>query len=224
MKKIFAVIVFALVTVNVCNAQFFVGGELGIGASSRKTKQDQGSGTTVEIKQPSSFSLELGPKFGYFFNEKWSIGLILVYNYSQQTVHTTSPKEKTMNHLWGGSPYVRWAFARVKNFSFVAEGMINFRGGFSKTTPSANDAKTYSFRTGFNIVPVITYDLGRHFVLETRLNFLSIGYAFRMDRDVRTVGNEERSDYDFRHNFDFSVNSDNILNVGAITIGAVYKF
>lgn len=222
MKKIFAVIVFTFATVTVCNAQFFIGGEFGIGASSSKDKATVG-GISVEEKNPSSFGLEIGPKFGYFFNDKWSIGLMLVYNYNQQTTHVPS-KVKTMNHLWGGSPYVRWAFARVKNFSFVAEGMVNFRGGFTKTDPSANDTKTYSFLTGFNIAPVITYNLGEHFVFETRLNFLSLGYTFRAANTIRTVGNIETSNLNLRHDFNFSVDSDNILNVGAITIGAIYKF
>lgn len=222
MKKIFAVIVFTFVTVTVCNAQFFVGGEFGIGASSSKDKATVG-GVSVEEKNPSSFNLGIGPKFGYFFNDKWSIGLILVYNYNQQTTHVPS-KVKTMNHWWGGSPYVRWAFAKVKNFSFVAEGMVNFRGGFAKTTPSTNDTKTYSFITGFNIAPVITYNLGEHFAFETRLNFLSFGYTFRANNTTRTINNIETSNSDMSHNFNFSVDSDNILNVGAITIGAIYKF
>jgi hypothetical protein len=221
MKKIFAVIVFALATVNVCNAQFFVGGELGVWGSTRKTKTTAG-GVTTDVKQPSSFELQVGPKFGYFFNDKWSIGLTLLYNFEQQTTHGAT-KVKTIEHNFGGSPYVRWAFAKAKKFSFIAEGTVDIWGGIGYTNPS-NNTKTRSLTVGVSIAPVITYDLGEHFVLETRLDFLSLGYAHRRSKTITTIAGVETSAVDVRNNFEFSVDYDNILTTGAITIGMIYKF
>lgn len=221
MKKIFAVIIFALTTVNVCNAQFFVGGEFGVWGSTWKTKTVSG-GVTTDVKQPSSFELRVGPKFGYFFNDEWSIGLTLLYHFSQQTTHSPS-KVKTIEHNFGVSPYVRWTFASVRKFSFIAEGTVDIRGGVGHTNPS-NNIKTKSLTLGANIAPVITYDCGKHFVLETRLDFLSLGYAHRRTKSIHTVAGVETSSVDARNNFEFSMNYDNILTTGAITIGAIYKF
>ena len=222
MKKIYVTIIFVLASAGVCKAQFFLGGELGIGGSSGKNKGTV-AGVTTEIKAPSTFEFLIAPKLGYFINDKLSIGLSLSYG-MEQTTTLVPTKETIANHAFGGSPYVRYAFASVGKFSFVAEGRIDVFGGMVKINPSAIDVKNSFFRAGISIVPVITYNLGEHFVFDARLNFLSLGYSHTRAKTSVTIGGVESPTIDSRNNFEFSVDSDNVLTTGFITIGAIYKF
>ena len=222
MKKIYVTIIFVLASAGVCKAQFFLGGEFGIGGSGGNNKVTTG-GRSIEEKTPSTFEFIIAPKLGYFINDKLSIGMLLSYGMEQETTHNPT-KVKTTGHSFGGSPYVRYAFASVGKFSFGAEGSVGVWGGMSTTSPSAIDVKNNFFRAGINIVPVVTYNLGEHFVFDARLNFLSLGYSHTRVKASETIAGVEISAVNSSNNFEFSVDSDNVLTTGFITIGAIYKF
>ena len=223
MKKFYVTAFFVLVSVGVCNAQFFLGGEFGIGTSGSKTKTTTAiPDTTFTVQNPSSFNFILAPKLGYFINDKLSAGIILSYGFDQTKDH--DPTVKTITHSMGSSPFVRYAFAQVGDFSFVAEGRIDIASSSTKREPSTVFAKNTTFSAGVQVVPVVTYSLGEHFVFESRLNFLALGYTHRRTKVSTSTTAGDNENVTIRNNFDLSIDTDNVLTSGFITIGAVYKF
>ena len=223
MKKIYVTIIFVLASMGVCKAQFFLGGELGAWGSSGKTTDRtkfQSFDTTVVTKNPSTFNFVIAPKLGYFINDKLSVGVILSYNLGTTTINAPS-KVKTTTHTFGGSPYVRYAFAQAGNFSFIAEGRIDIMGGTWNVNPSGGIfAKNSLFSAGVRVSPVITYNVGKHLVFESRLNFLSLGYEHSRQKRKIEIAGTESTETIIGNDFRVSVDTDNTF----VTIGMVYKF
>ena len=223
MKKIYVTIIFVLASMGVCKAQFFLGGELGVWGSSGKNVIKTKSpliDTAVEVKDPSTFNFVIAPKLGYFINDKLSVGVILSYNLRTTTVNAPT-KVKTTTHTFGGSPYVRYAFAQAGNFSFIAEGRIDIMGGTWNVNPSAAVyTKNTLFSAGVRVAPVITYNLGKHLVFESRLNFLSLGYTHSREKTKGSLMGVDVTDVTVSNDFNVSIDTDNTF----VTIGMVYKF
>lgn len=72
---------------------------------------------------------------------------------------------------------------------------------------------------GVGLIPAIQYDISERFGLFTNLNFLHIGYSFaRTERIVETNKIVTKG-----HSFDFSGNTDELLNVDGLQIGFYIK-
>ncbi len=105
MKKLFFTLVF-VAAAFFCNAQLFVGGNIGLGTTANKVTANS---TTTD--GPKSFTFYFNPSVGYMFNDNMGAGIVLGFS-------TTTVKEKELNEELKGTlnsfslcPYLRYDFA-----------------------------------------------------------------------------------------------------------------
>lgn len=220
MKKIFITIALALVTATVCNAQFFVGANLGVSSHSAKNEIDGGE----TVKSPSSFGLNIAPKFGYYFNPKFAVGLSGSFGMIDSTIYTSPTKTTDKYYTWSVSPFVRYAFLQFGKFSLLAETNVYVAGSSSKYKAELSVDGPSSIGYGVNVAPILSFDISKKFSLETKLNFLKLSYSYSKTKtpaEISSTGTEQNYK---QSGFDFGANTNDILNVGDVTIGAIYKF
>jgi hypothetical protein len=220
MKKLFITIALALATAVACNAQYFVGGSLGLSTHSSKTEID-GYGT---VKSPSTFGFSITPKVGYYLNPKVAVGLSASFGYSDSTIYTTTPKTEVKTYSWSVSPFARYSFLQFGKFSVLAEATVGINGSSLKTKETSTVDGISTFGYGVNVAPILSYDISKKFSLETKLNFLALGFNYTKTKtpaEISATGTEQNVK---ESDFGFGVNSNNLVTVGDITIGAIYKF
>jgi len=128
MKKLFITIAFVAAAMF-ANAQFFVGGNLGMAMENGKIKAVN-SGTTVEQDAPKAFTFTFAPSVGFMFNDNMGVGLDLMFglgkvtekDYDFDPVATFKTKTTTI----GFAPYFRYVFAEVDNFKFYCDARIEY--------------------------------------------------------------------------------------------------
>jgi opacity protein-like surface antigen len=92
---------------------------------------------------------------------------------------------------------------------------VEFSGSTTKSGGLTVDGPK-EIRAYLNIYPGLSYDLTDNLSFQTSLNFLSLGYSYFVSRDG--------SFKDVTSSFNFGTGLSNILSIGSITIGAIYKF
>ena len=225
MKKLFITIAFVAAAMF-ANAQFFVGGNLGLSTQSGKDKIS-GGGVTVEQDAPKSFGFQFAPSVGYMFNDNMGVGIDFMIgmdkttdkDYTVDPVLTTTTKTTTI----GFAPYFRYVFAEVDNFKFYADAKLSYIMEKPKVTTegggisvSADGPKTTSF--GVGIVPGMSYNFTDHISMNCVLNILELGFETQKTvvKDFDGAGGE----YTAKSNeFGFGVNMPT-----PITVGFFYTF
>ena len=154
---------------------------------------------------------------------------------------------KRSDFVWAIQPYARWAAVNVNGFGLWIEGLVSIGSEAQakvKYYPVKYSADGYEYRSaaeaeqlnnkemtddkvsyvkgGLYIQPVLTYTINEHFRLETALNFL--GFNLSGTSTKRILDDEGNWDKSNTCNFGLNINSDNIAQVGLITIGCVYAF
>jgi outer membrane protein len=193
------------------NAQVFVGGDFGLSTSGGSTDD----GTTSTDKN-STFNYNFSPKIGKFLTEKVAVGLSLNLAHAR-TKYPGTTEEIDKTNTIGLSPFLRYYAIKLNKFSIFGQGNIGFShskatydvGG--KTSDGAKTTEIY-----FNIVPGLSYDISDKFSLETSINVLSFGYYHTTVK----YGSEK----DITSSFAMGAGLDDIVTLGDITIGAIYKF
>jgi len=197
------------------NAQWFLGGNVGF-----STKTDQtiaGSGTDYAS---TVIGFHIAPKAGYYFNEKFAFGLSLSIggNFSL-TTNPNAIDRLTFSVPWKFSPFVRWHVYTYKKLSLILEGNMGVYGNHHNTNQMTGFKNNIGI-TVINITPMLGYKLSDHFQLEAGLNFLSLGY----DINWNIEGEKPNKTTRIKHDFNIGFNSANIISMGYLTIGAIYKF
>ena len=214
MKKLGLVLFLALATM-VSNAQLFVGGSVGLDLGSDKVKV--GSNVTSDL---SEFRFGLNPRIGYYVNDKFAIGAMVNLQVRSDKDKSNSNAEIKNNRLtWGITPFARYSIVEFGKFSVLAEGTLGISGTTSKASTGSVSVKgTPTINYGFNIAPLLSYSLSNRLNLEAALNFLNFGLngSSRNNKDTDTKTTS----------FDFGIgaNANNAFNVGAMTVGFIYKF
>ena len=155
MKKGFILVTICLFVATVCNAQFFLGGSVGLNANSPKV----GNSTT---------SFDFSPSFGYSISDKFATGISLSLSTSSQVNSSTSDVTNT-NTSWKLEPFVRYYFLNIDRLSFYAEGGI-YAGGKSVQNG------TSSSYLGMEVFPAVEYSLTNRFGLFAQLNYFGLNY------------------------------------------------
>lgn len=102
---------------------------------------------------------------------------------------------------WLFSPYTRYSFIRSGKFELIGKASFLLEGG-----------KNY-FLLGPQVIPIVAYNLNEHIALQTNLNFISFGFSINKPK-----GGDATS------NFNMGFNSNNVVSLGGLTIGFIYKF
>ncbi|MBO7143893.1 MAG: outer membrane beta-barrel protein [Salinivirgaceae bacterium] len=219
MKKIFLSVLAIAAMATTANAQLWLGGSLGFRHSDGASKT---SDTNHKTSGSSAFTF--APIVGFDLNEQLSIGgkLNLIMTSQKDYSYDINDKEselKTSGSGVGAIPFARYKFIEFNKFGVVAEAGLPISYTSSKTDNGSNTIKgNPQTNLGLYMNPILTYNLNDNFQLECGLNFLSLNasHTVTKDRDdskKKTVSN----------NFRFGANTNNVVNVGDITIGFIYK-
>ncbi len=206
MKKILLTLAVAAASVVAANAQFLIGGDLGFTYGS-----NEGFETPANVNvDNSTIGFQIEPKVGYELSDAMSVGAYLGFGYQKQENNLTNTDVKTTT--WEVAPFLRYNCLSFGKFTVAAEATIGVAG-----ESVADNYSTISF--GVNVTPWLVYNLNEKWSLETGLNFLNLGWNYSStDYDLAGVD-------DLKTNaFGIGVDANNIFNVGAITVGATYKF
>lgn len=206
MKKLFLVLIFMIGCYSLAQAQFYVGGRFSY------TNQDSRISMAGESEKANASSLSIGPKIGYFFNEKWSVGISLQYGHDKIEYDSGSFAE---SNGWGVTPYVRYLCLSKGKFHFGAEGRIGMTN--SKAVHNPVQSSQYEYRNlsyGIALAPVMTYDISRHWMIETTLDLFTFNY-YSTKRDGDITG----------ENSAISFELDSFMGIlSNIKLGLAYKF
>ena len=228
MKKIFIIVTIILIVTNV-NAQWFLGGEIGISAYNINETV-----VFVDRNEPNTISkthvgFMLAPKGGYYFNEKFALGLSF-YIGSTFAIDALYKDQKYREYSinWGVYPFVRFSVFTYKKVSLVLE--VSTGVGSTQTFWKLGDSKTEKGSTTiaigvFNMTPILSFNLTDHLQMEAGLNFLNIGY--NIDIISREKGPPPYVYYKTsttKHDFNIGFNSSSIFVLTQLRFGIVYKF
>ncbi len=212
-SKLSLVALFILLCLG-ANAQLFVGGNVGLNTTGGSVKD--GSTTT---NSPSSMSYTIAPKVGYFLSEKMSAGAIFNFSRGKYTTPGT-PEQIDYSTSLGLTPFVRYFAIKSNKFSVFGEADLGLSLSNTKSKiggATNNGPKGTSI--GLGIYPGVEYALTDKISLETTINIFRLGYTFSSSKQV-VGGNDVISR---SSGFNFGAGLNNVVNVGAITIGAYFR-
>ena len=204
----FLIILFSFIYISL-NAQVFVGGSVGFNTSS-----NEHNGTTTN--KSSDYNFNLNPVAGKFLSEKTAIGLALDISLTGDKMDVNT-ETSSKSSSFGISPFLRYYAIRWNKVSIFGQGNIGLallnssNKADGVTTDGPKGTKIY-----LTFYPGLSYDISENLSLETSLNILSLGYNYTITK----IGSAK----DKSSNFNIGAGPANIISVGAITIGAIYKF
>lgn len=209
-NRIFLIAFFAFFCVSL-NAQVFVGGNFSLNTSGGSTTNG-----AVKTDRPSSFNFDLMPKAGIFLSEKLAAGAALDLSFSMNKTPGT-PEITSKSSTIGIIPFLRYYALKIDKFSVFGQGNVGL--SFSNSSSNGDVVSTTGpkvTRIYVNLFPGLAYDLSDKLSLETTLNFLSLGYY--------NTTSKTSSSKNITSSFGVGAGLDNIVTVGNISIGAIYKF
>jgi opacity protein-like surface antigen len=190
------------------NAQVFIGGNFNI--SQTGGKRNDGS------LKPSEFDLNLSPQIGKFLSDKVAIGIGLDFGLNNTNSNQDVERIKKTTSF-GVVPFLRYYALTTGKFSVFGQANAGFSFANSNTTLGGNNIeKTKSNSISLNLVPGVSYDISERLALETYINLFNIGVG----QTSSTVNdNKETNNY-----FVIGGGLNDVVRIGNITIGAIYKF
>jgi long-subunit fatty acid transport protein len=193
------------------NAQVFLGGGLGFNTAGGSV--DDGSSTT---DKPSTFNFNISPMVGKFASEKLAYGLALNF-VTGRTESAGTPVTINTSNTYGFTPFLRYYAVKMNKFSVFgqANAGISFSNSKSKTGGVTIDGPKTSMLY-LNIYPALSYEISERLSLEAGINILNFGLNYTTVKTGNTT--------DKTTNFGFGAGLNNIVKLGDITIGAIYKF
>jgi len=236
MKKPLIILVIFLFTLN-SNAQWFLGGEIGLNVRNYNEKSFwEDSEHTRKI---SKVGFLIAPKVGYFFNEKLAFGINFSVgpdftNESEKNL-TRGYKYRRTSVNWSVFPFVRYSVFTYKKF-FVALEVRTGVGGshsFWKYENLTTKKGYTTFAIGvLNVTPVLGFNLTDHLQIEAGLHFLNVGYNiditkgkdYYVSHTEPEVEISERKINITKHDLNIGFNSSSILVVTQLKFGVIYKF
>lgn len=193
-----------------CQAQFSIGGSVGVGYD--KTKPDTGS----DLK---TLQLNVSPNVNYMFDDKMGVGLELGFNYKKNNNGYSNPVIFYSNPLivngddnfkttgWLIAPYFRYVVCEFDNFNLYADLKVNV--GNEKTKYGSNDINKV-FSLGANVVPGVCYNINDHCSVHATLNVVALGYNYKKTTDQTLLGEPVTKNT----NIGVNVNGNTPLNIG----------
>lgn len=185
MKKLFITIAFVAAAMF-AQAQFYLGGSIGFDY----TKNPM-TGTYAGADKVMSISVL--PNVGYMFSDKMGVGVEFGLSYDKAEFTSLSDTKTTIFQF---SPYFRYVFGEIKDFSFYADVKLDF--GFGKH----NDDSATVF--GIGVLPGFAYNLTDNVAIVGYLNVVRLGF------DMIKYGDDKQT------HFGLGVNENTPLNVGLV--------
>jgi hypothetical protein len=181
------------------------------------------SGTSVFHSSRISFTVS--PLVGYWLNDKFAVGakIDVTETLTRRTLFDSDyQKERKYERKepeWGFSVFGRYKLLGKEKFSLLLESKIGMSGHSIKDKMEENVWKPETTSTiGFEVLPVITYDLTEKFSLITTFDFLSLGLYSSTEKDGDN-GRKVKT-----NSFGFNAQSTIFKDLSNIKIGFIYKF
>jgi opacity protein-like surface antigen len=202
-------VILLLLAGNCLNAQMFIGGNVSFNTSHRDQDRVGGTRTT------NTYSLGLMPGLGKYLSDNLAIGLALDLSLTKSKIEDTNTSSLKTSNI-GFNPFIRYYLISWNKLFIYGQGNIGI--DFSKTTDELNGASTESNGTQFSlsINPGLIYDISENVSLFTSINILSLGYNYSTTKEG-TLKDKSSA-------FNIGAGLDDILLIGGINIGAIYKF
>jgi len=231
MNKILIIFIGIFWAINL-NAQWFAGGE--ISGSIHNNDQTLDEVNIERTLKNIDIKFAFTPKFGYYFNDKFALGLGLQvgYNFNNGDNNVDYMYKYRENSIdFGIYPFVRYTAFSYKKFFLMLEVETGFGIAFFSDSLE-NQHKIEQRNININVLnfkPIIGFNLNDNFQIETGINFLSLGYTINIEKEKSntTIGEgsiETINVKEIIHNFDFGFKSSNILSIAQLNVSVIYKF
>ena len=217
MKKILVTLAAIAALSFSANAQYFVGGSIGLSSDGGKYTQDNTS-----VKKTSKFNFTIAPNVGYYFADNFLAGVRFGVALDKTTTPGLTETVKS-EFNWAIQPYARYKFGEWNRFGLWGEVNAGIGRETGKTTTGSVSENDYPvFNWAINALPVLTFTINEHLCLETSLNFLNLGYEGSCTKSNDSDDNYKETD----SSFSFGGDSSNVFGsaIGQIKIGFTYKF
>ena len=252
MNKILIIFIGIFSVINL-NAQWFVGGEIGCNIINNNTKDIKKELANNDyLFKNIEIGFIVANKIGYYFNDKFALGLYLKVGYGFYNRHWVNPdtykdeyyEEKNRGYSINSGiyPFIRYSVFTYKKFFLILEGRSgtettysfidreeNWTGAFLASKTHKSKQKNIAINI-FNLKPIIGFNLTDNFQIETGINFLGLGYTINIKKEKYDGINdimaetEANNVKDIQHNFDFGFKSSNILSIAQLNVSVIYKF
>lgn len=174
MKKLFILVAAALLSIS-ANAQWYVGGRLGLDVNGNKTTSAVGTSNSTD------FNFNLAPEVGYFLSDKLAVGGFLNINAGSRDTKVNAEigeGDTGMNYTnfgWSIEPYVKYKFWGIGKFGIWGQAGVWIGTSTTKAKGAAN-SPVPSVNYGIEVLPVLTYSLNEHFTLDAYIDCVSLSY------------------------------------------------
>ena len=163
MKKNFLLCSFLVLLSCGCFAQSRIGGDLGFGIYAKT--QNGSSNKNINL----NFNIE--PRYAYMLNEKWEIGGSLTLG-TWQTIQNS----RTSNFVWAINPFARFRMVGNEKIGFWLETKGTLGTSTVRNYNNSNvSGSGLNLQWGFNVNPVLTYQITDHLRLDATFAFLGVG-------------------------------------------------
>ncbi|MCL2417106.1 MAG: hypothetical protein FWD02_04130 [Bacteroidales bacterium] len=218
MKKIMITTVLVAFTV-MAQAQFAVGGQLGFGTSGTSMKPDDGD----DFRTSRSISFSIAPMVAYNIGDGLILGIQPRFSHGTQTSFFPGIDDiRVTTTGFGLNAFALYTYMSIGRVNFLAKPLVGFSTSNQRRRPGSGDAdydllnRTNIFR--FGVVPVVDFHVNERIMLIATLNFLEFSFT---RTGTRTLANPDRRTVTNSFGFDFD--GMNVVNLGALTIGFLYK-
>ena len=163
MKKLFLIVLVLAVSATATKAQFYIGGSLGF----------------WHEKENTSFGIS--PEVGYSFNNRWTAGLAIGFDYAVYTPALSNLYRSEVINFYA-APYARFHYFSKDKIKLFLDGVVGISTSTTETNnPSLPIEERKSTDLGFQIVirPGIAINLTDHFSLMGTFGVLGYRYNYR---------------------------------------------
>ena len=203
MKKLFIFVAAALLSIS-ANAQWYVGGMVGLDVNGEGSDNLIGSGKTTDL------NFNLAPEVGYFLSDKLAVGGYFSINAGshnnkiQDKIEGQDSETSTTRFHWAIEPYVKYKFWGIGKFGiwgqadvWIGTSTTKYKGAVNSPVPNVD--------YGIEVLPVLTYSLNEHFTLDAYIDCVSLSYN-------GSCHNDKKNDIK---------NTSNSFGLGAATRGSI---
>lgn len=163
----------------------FWGGTVSGSGSFSSSENENGAGSS------SKNDLELRLQGGVFTKSNFMVGVGAQGSFYPETMETNAmnslSRRTNTTSIYSLVPFVRWYKPLNERFSLFLEPSLSAGFRFSRNTSSGGFGESRStgeeFRSSLNVVPGISYRLGKRFALEADVNILRLGLDFNSGKD-----------------------------------------
>ena len=210
-KKVFGLLLFAFLTMMASNAQIYIGGSMDFYTSGGSDSD----GTTTTDK-PTTSGFDFSPMVGYELSDVMSAGVR--FSIGSGAYKEKDPEFKYSVTNWGMGLFGRYQALEFGNFSLLAHAELSFGGNSASSTLGGTTTKQGSSSTfGFNVYPVVSYNLTDRISIQAAIEFLELGFnstTLRPDPDDTKIKETTSG-------FDFGVNNE--WRPFSVSVGFVFK-